>query len=275
MILKTDVIGTDGNKLETIDLPPIFNTPFRPEVIRKSYVNVLSHSFQTQGRYAAAGEIVSAESRNTGLGIARIARARGEGFARAGQAAGVAGVRHGRVAHPPNSSKIIYKKINRKEKHLGFCSAIAATARNDLVKKRGHLIDDSVKLPIVVSNEIESVSKTKELYRMLIVMGLQQDLTRSKLAYDSRPGASNGNRKRRPGVSAMLVVRKEPSDVCKLSKSIPGVDVKPLDRINILDLVPGARPARLTIFTQNAISELRNVKPPFHAVHEVDSANEQ
>src|SRR5688572_20099501 len=35
---------------------------------------------------------------------------------RAGQAAGVAGVRHGRVAHPPESWKEIYKKINKKEK---------------------------------------------------------------------------------------------------------------------------------------------------------------
>lgn len=275
MILKTDVIGTDGKKLETINLPSIFNTPFRPEVIHKSYVNILSHSFQKQGRYAAAGEIVSAESRNTGLGIARIARARGEGFARAGQAAGVAGVRHGRVAHPPNSSKMIYKKINRKEKHLGFCSAIAATARKDIVKKRGHVIDDSLSLPIIASNDIESVSKTKDLYRILIAMGLQQDLARSKLAYENRAGASKGNRKRRPGISVMLVVGKEPSVVCKLSKSIPGVDVKPLDRVNILDLVPGARPARLTIFTQNAISHLRNVRPPFHSAHELVSANEQ
>src|SRR3712207_7415295 len=91
---------------------------YRPEVIHKVYVNVLSHSYQRQGRYPAAGEMASAESRNTGLGIARLARARGEGFPRAGQAAGVAGVRHGRVAHPPESWKIIYKKINHKEKQL-------------------------------------------------------------------------------------------------------------------------------------------------------------
>src|SRR5918912_1497463 len=162
MRLTTQLIDKDGKKIGTIDLPYIFYTPFRPEVIHKSYVNLLSHSFQKQGRYAAAGEIVSAESRNTGLGIARIARARGEGFARAGQAAGVAGVRHGRVAHPPNSSKTIYKKINRKEKHLGFCSAIAATAKKDIVKKRGHVIDDSLSLPSIASNDIESVSKKKE-----------------------------------------------------------------------------------------------------------------
>src|ERR671923_2861067 len=148
--MKTKVIGLDGRDSAEIELPAVFDTPYRPEVIHKVYVNVLSHSYQRQGRYPAAGEMVSVESRNTGLGIARLARARGEGFPRAGQAAGVAGVRHGRVAHPPESWKLIYKKINKKEKQLGLCSAIAATARKDLIEKRGHKIEDIVSFPIVV-----------------------------------------------------------------------------------------------------------------------------
>src|SRR5215218_2191464 len=166
--MKAKVIALDGTDSGDIELPAVFDTPYRPEVIHKVYVNLLSHTYQRQGRYPAAGEIVSAESRNTGLGIARLARARGEGFPRAGQAAGVAGVRHGRVAHPPESWKEIYKKINKKEKKLGLCSAIAATARKDLVEKRGHRIDDKVKLPIIVSNDIESVAKIKDLKKALV-----------------------------------------------------------------------------------------------------------
>src|SRR5215212_11116622 len=107
----TKIYDLSGKEVSDVDLPPVFNFPYRPEVIKKVYVNLDSHHYQRQGRYPAAGEIVSAESRNTGLGIARLARARGEGFQRAGQAAGVAGVRHGRVAHPPESWKNIYKKI--------------------------------------------------------------------------------------------------------------------------------------------------------------------
>src|SRR5919199_7019831 len=121
--MNTSIFDLEGNEHSKIDLPEIFNFPYRPEIIKKVYVNMDSHHYQKQGRYPAAGEIVSAESRNTGLGIARLARAKGEGFQRAGQAAGVAGVRHGRVAHPPESWKNIYKKINHKEKQLGLCSA--------------------------------------------------------------------------------------------------------------------------------------------------------
>src|SRR6478672_9691528 len=134
----TKVLDIDGKEIDDLVLPPIFDTPYRPDIIKKVYVNLRSLSYQPQGRYPGAGENVSAESKNTGLGIARLARARGEGFPRAGQAAGVAGVRHGRVAHPPESWKHIYKKINNKERQLGLCSAIAATARRDLVEGRGH-----------------------------------------------------------------------------------------------------------------------------------------
>jgi len=104
------ILELDGSNQNTIDLPTVFKTAYRPEVIQKVYNNLNSYSFQKQGRYPAAGQMVSAESRNTGLGIARLARAKGEGFPRAGQAAGVAGVRHGRLAHPPVSWKNIYKK---------------------------------------------------------------------------------------------------------------------------------------------------------------------
>src|SRR6476661_396194 len=145
------ILGLDDKSSEETELPQVFATPYRPEVIKKVYVNLDSHHYQKQGRYPAAGEIVSAESRNTGLGIARLARARGEGFPRAGQAAGVAGVRHGRVAHPPETWKHIYKKINNKERQLGLCSAIAATARRDLVEGRGHKLGKDVKLPLIVS----------------------------------------------------------------------------------------------------------------------------
>ena len=72
------VRSLDGSTESTMSLPQVFQTPFRPEVIHRVYVNLLSHRFQRQGRYPAAGELISAESRNTGLGIARLARIRGQ-----------------------------------------------------------------------------------------------------------------------------------------------------------------------------------------------------
>ena len=101
--MKTNLFDLKGNQTGDIDLPLLFNFPYRPEIIKKAFVNLYSHRFQKQGRYPAAGEIVSAESRNTGLGIARLARAKGEGFSRAGQAAAATVAQHGRshrALHP-------------------------------------------------------------------------------------------------------------------------------------------------------------------------------
>jgi len=267
--LKAKVIGLDGKESSDIELPVVFETPYRPEVIHKVYVNVLSHSYQRQGRYPAAGEMVSAESRNTGLGIARLARARGEGFPRAGQAASVAGVRHGRVAHPPESWKITYKKINHKEKQLGLCSAIAVTSKKELVQRRGHKIGDDVSLPLVVLNDIESIAKTKELKDILIRLGIGDDIARASMVRKVRSGtARRRGRSSRSGTSALIVVGND-SKLVSLSRSIPGVDIKHAKDLSILDLVPGSKPIRLTIFSQSAVEYLKSLQAPVHKILEV------
>lgn len=251
------ILELDGSNQNTIDLPTVFKTPYRPEVIQKVYNNLNSYSFQKQGRYPAAGQMVSAESRNTGLGIARLARAKGEGFPRAGQAAGVAGVRHGRLAHPPVSWKKIYKKVNKKEKLLALCSAIAATANADLIRKRGHLLNNSIQLPIVVSNEIESVIKSKDLEKILMKLGFEDDLKRTYTRRIKSVHKSGTNR--RSALSVLIIVSND-DNIGRLNNSLPGIAVKTVKSVSVLDLAPGSKPARLTIFSENAIKELNTLK---------------
>jgi large subunit ribosomal protein L4e len=249
----TNILETDGSNRSTITLPAVFQTPYRPEVIQKVYNNLNSYTFQRQGRYPAAGQMVSAESRNTGLGIARIARARGEGFPRAGQAAGVASVRHGRLAHPPVSWKNIYKKVNKKEKLLALCSAIAATTNSELIKRRGHKIKDEIQLPIVVSNEIESVVKSKDLEKILFNLGLEEDLKRTFIRRNKSYHKNSINR--RSALSVLILVGND-EKIGRLSNSLPGITVKSVKSVSVLDLAPGSKPVRLTIFSENAIKEL-------------------
>jgi large subunit ribosomal protein L4e len=257
--MKVSLKDLRGKEIESLELPSVFNTPFRPEIIRKVYVNVLSTKFQPQGRYPAAGEIVSAESRNTGQGIARIARARGEGFQRAGQAAGVAGVRSGRLTHPPVSWKKNYKKINKKEKQLGFCSAIAATSNKDIIEKRGHNIGKISAFPILVANDLEKITKTAELRKTLLSLGLEDDLKRSTNIVRVPSGKSRlRGRKKHAALSCLIVVSKD-SPVSKLKKSLPGVSVVSIENLSIMDLVPGTKPVRLTIYTKNAIDSMDKI----------------
>ncbi|HJY22308.1 MAG TPA: 50S ribosomal protein L4 [Hanamia sp.] len=262
----TTILETDGSNRSTITLPAVFETPYRPEVIQKVYNNLNSYTFQRQGRYPAAGQMVSAESRNTGLGIARIARARGEGFPRAGQAAGVASVRHGRLAHPPVSWKNIYKKVNKKEKLLALCSAIAATTNSELIKRRGHKIKDEIQLPIVVSNEIESVVKSKDLEKILFNLGLEEDLKRTFIRRNKSYHKNSINR--RSALSVLILVGND-EKIGRLSNSLPGITVKSVKSVSVLDLAPGSKPVRLTIFSENAIKELTNLKCTSNTIFEM------
>lgn len=267
--MNSKIFDLNGKEIESIQLPPVFNFPYRPEVIKKAFVNINTHHFQRQGRYPAAGEMVSAESRNTGLGIARLARAKGEGFSRAGQAAGVGGVRKGRLTHPPESWKVTYKKMNKKERILALYSAISCTSNGELITKRGHLIEGVNSFPIVITNDVEKINKTRTLHEILKVLGLGRDVERVERAVKKRSGkAKRRGRPSRVGKSALIVVGNDECDLLKLDNSLPGVSVKRVKDLSILDLAPGARPVRLTLFSKSSLDILKNIKIPTHKLTE-------
>jgi len=82
--MKVPVFTTTGSKDGEIELPLVFSTPIRNELIHKAYVHLESHSFQRQGRYPNAGMDVVAESNSppTGHHQARVARMAGGGGGR-------------------------------------------------------------------------------------------------------------------------------------------------------------------------------------------------
>jgi len=261
--MNTSIFDLKGNEQSKIDLPEIFNFPYRPEIIKKVYVNMDSHHYQEQGRYPAAGEIVSAESRNTGLGIARLARAKGEGFSRAGQAAGVGGVRKGRLAHPPESWKVIYKKINKKEKLIALYSSISSTSIEQLTKNRGHIVNNIKSFPLIVTNEIENIQKTKDLFQVLKSLGVEDDLTRVENSIKKRSGKSKRRgRSNRIGKSAIIIVGNPDSPLLNLNDSLPGINIKFIKDLSVLDFAPGCKPIRLAIFSNGAIDKLKEIKIP-------------
>jgi len=256
--MKVPVYSLDGNKIDEIELPKVFSTPFRPDVIHKAYVNLQSHVFQPQGRDPLAGEKTSAMSRNTGLGLARMARVKGSGFPRSGQAAGVGGVVKGRLAHPPTTEKVIVKRLNKKEKRLALCSAIAATSSKELVAARGHQIE-KVNLPLIVSDDIAKVSRTKELLEVLDALNLSSDLGRVKNGWKKRSGRSRmRGRVERAGKSVLIVVGKD-EGVSKAAGSILGVNVTPVKNLSLLHLAPGSHPVRLTLWSESAIEQLQSL----------------
>lgn len=264
--VKTDDGRRTGANLGTVDLPAIFDTPFRPDLIRKAFIHLKSHSFQRQGRHPTAGMDVVADTNDppTGRGISRVARARGGGGRRRGQGAEVASTRGGRQAHPPVAEKRIYKKLNKKEGRLAFCSAIAATASESLVRSRGHniaaYVDGNGEFPIVVRDDIVRYNTTQKVISALDILGLTADVDRLRSRKAGRTGKSSLRGRSRKVGKSVLFVTHERGALHSAVGSLPGADAKQVSELSVLDLAPGSEPIRLTIFTESAIKQLGTIQ---------------
>jgi large subunit ribosomal protein L4e len=251
--LSVKILDLEGKESETTTLPDVFLLPIREEIVARAFVALDSHRRQPQGRDPLAGERTTAETYNppTGRGISRIPRVKGDRYSKSGMAGGVASIVHGRLPFPPRSEKVIRKEINRKERRLALACAIAATGDRDLVANRGHIF--SAELPIVVSDEIEKVTKVRELKKFLGTIGSDKEIDR--LGSRKRKLNSALSKLRRRGSGPLFVVGN--SSLLKPAlKSIPGVSVVKSSDLSVLDLAPGSIPGRLTIWTKSALETL-------------------
>jgi large subunit ribosomal protein L4e len=249
------VFNLEGKTTGKIELPPVFATPLRPDVIKRAVLAMQSERFQPQGRDPMAGKRTSAESRGTGSGTARIPRLKGP----SGRAAFAPGTVGGRAAHPPTSAKKIVKRIPQKEKRFALLSAIAATASKDAVAKRGHSIEDILQIPLVVTDDLETLEKTKDVEEALIHLGVLADIYRVKESRKNRAGRGKlRGRKIKQAVGPLVIVA-ENRGIFKAARNISGVDVATVSSLNTEILAPGTQPGRLTIWTNGAIAKLNEV----------------
>jgi len=249
----TRVFDLSGKSVGKIELPIIFATPIRPDVIKRAVLAIQSSNIQPQGRDPMAGKRTTAESRGTGSGIARVPRIKGG----SGKAAFAPGTVHGRAGHPPTSEKRILKHISKKEKRLALRSAIAATASKELVVARGHAVEDVPEIPLIVTNDWEKLKKTKDVEAALTQLGILSDIYRVRESRKVRAGKGKfRGRKMKQAVGPILVVA-EDKGIGEAAQNIPGVDVVEVSNLNAEDLAPGTHPGRLAIWTNGAIEELQ------------------
>ena len=246
------VFNLEGKAVGKIDLPTLFATPLRPDVIKRAVLAMQSNRLQPQGRDPMAGKRTTAESRGTGSGQARIPRRKG-GSAKGAFAPGTVG---GREGHPPLSEKIIVKKISKKEKRLALFSAIAATASKETVARRGHNIEDIPQIPLIVTPEIEGLNKTKEVEEALIRLGALSEIFRVRESRKVRAGKGKSRgRKMKQSIGPLIVIA-ENKGIIEAAQNIPGVDAVSVTDLNAEILAPGTHLGRLTIWTSDAIEKL-------------------
>ncbi len=257
--MKAKVYSTDGKPVKEIKLPSVFSTPYRPDVILRAVVALQSHRLQPKGVYYLAGKDTSAEyvgrrgSYRAGInrGIARLPRTK-PGGGGLGDVARVPHAKGGIRAHPPKQEKKIAKKINEKERKLALASAIAASAMPELVGKRHKL--GEITLPIIVDEKAEKIKKTKDVEKMLVALGLGDDIARAK-EKKVRAGIGKMRGRRYKKKKSVLIVATN-KDLVKAADNIPGVDAVLAKDLNVELLAPGGHAGRLTVWTEPALNEV-------------------
>ncbi len=253
MLDKTaQIFDLEGKPSGKTTLPAVFETPLRPDVIKRAVLSIQSHRLQHQGRDPMAGKKTSAESRGTGSAIARVPREKGGG----GTAAFAPGTVGGRQAHPPRAETRIAKEIPKKEKRFALFSAIAATGSKETVASRGHQIEGIPEIPLVVEDKLQTLTKTKEVEQALAQLGVLTDVYRVRDSRNVRAGkGKHRGRKMKQAVGPLIVVA-ESKGLAEAASNIPGVEIVTVKNLNAEILAPGTHPGRLTLWTNGAIQQL-------------------
>lgn len=251
---KVNVYGIDGVVKEQIDLPEVFSTSYRPDLIRKSFNIMRSNMRQSYGADIYAGTKHATASVGKGRGMSRVPR-----LTQGRTAALAPCVVGGRRAHPPKAEKNWTKKINKKEKTQSIKSALAVTSYKEIVLDRGHKFNDKITLPIILEDKFEKIKKTKDIISIFRKIGIYEDIIRATNGKHIRAGkGKTRGRKYKTPKSILIISTKE--NLEKSSRNLIGVDnIKP-DQINIEHLAPGGNAGRLTILTKSALMQIGGLK---------------
>ena len=249
--LTTAIYGVNGEIVGELELPELFYYPIRKDIINRAFLSAFTAMIQPKGRDPLAGKRTTAECWGVGYGLARVPRLPN------GTARFVVSARKGHLAFPPRPDRRIHEEINKNERYIAIVSALAATARVDLVRARGHVFNVE-KLPVVVVDEVETTySRAKEIREFLSKIGVWSDIERSHEKTRIRAGKGKMRGRKYVGPKSVLFVVS--SYTCPFSKAVrnlPGVDVATPRNLGILHLAPGGVPGRLTVFSKGALEEI-------------------
>jgi len=247
--MKANVIDLSGNASGQIELPPVFEEEYRPDLIKRAVLSAQANRLQPYGPHFYAGMNTSAQSWGPGHGVSRVPRLKN-----GRKAAGIPMAVGGRRSHAPQPDADKTEKINIKERRKAIRSAIAATTCTELVLARGHKF--SRELPVVAQTEIETLNKTSDVKKFLIAAGLWDDVERAKLGRNIRAGKGKMRGRKYKNRKSLLIVAASDQGLGKAARNLPGVDFITVEKLNAELLAPGTHAGRLTIWTESSIQKL-------------------
>uniref|UniRef100_A0A023GM69 Putative ribosomal protein n=1 Tax=Amblyomma triste TaxID=251400 RepID=A0A023GM69_AMBTT len=243
----------------TVALPAVFKAPIRPDIVNFVHMNMAKNSRQPYAVSKEAGHQTSAESWGTGRAVARIPRVRGGGTHRSGQGAFGNMCRGGRMFAPTKTYRRWHRHINVAQKRYAICSAVAASGVPGLVLSKGHKIEQIPEVPLVVSDKVQDLTKTKEAVLFLKKVKAWTDVEKVYKSRRLRAGKGKMRNRRRIQRLGPLIIYEADHGLTRAFRNIPGVDTLRVDQLNLLKVAPGGHVGRFVIWTEAAFRRLDKI----------------
>ncbi|KAI9580399.1 60S ribosomal protein L4 [Glossina fuscipes] len=246
-------------KEKNICLPAVFKAPIRPDVVNDIHQLMRRNKRQPYAVSEQAGHQTSAESWGTGRAVARIPRVRGGGTHRSGQGAFGNMCRGGRMFAPTKTYRRWHRKINVNQRRYALVSAIAASGVPALVQSKGHIIEGVSEFPLVVSDEVQKLQKTKQAVVFLRRMKIWADIQKVYKSQRFRAGRGTMRDRRRIARRGPLIIYFKDEGLRRAFRNIPGIETMCVDKMNLLKLAPGGHVGRFVIWTESAFARLNEL----------------
>merc|ERR1712202_106834 len=149
-----------------------------------------------------------------------------------------------------------HSAVNQKQRRYATCSALAATSLPALLMARGHKVENVPEVPVVVSNAVESLTKTKAAVDLLKKLNSYDDVEKCQQSKQIRSGKGKLRNRRYTMRRGPLVVYDEDHGIKQAFRNLPGVELISVDRLNLLKLAPGGHLGRFCIWSQSAFNKL-------------------
>jgi large subunit ribosomal protein L4e len=248
-----------AEKTGTVPMPQALAMPLRPDLVKEVHMNMAKNHRQAYGVGDKVGYGTAAESWGTGRAVARIPRTPGSGTHGAGQGAFGNQARGGGMFCPTKVWRRWHRRVNVTMKRHAVATALAASTLPPLVMARGHKIGQISELPLVVSDALESVSKTKQAVELLKKIGCGDELQKVMDSKKLRAGKGKARNRRYVMRKGPLVVYNEDNGITRALRNVPGVETACVSRLNLLTLAPGGHFGRFIIWTEGAFKKLNEI----------------
>jgi large subunit ribosomal protein L4e len=117
-------------------------------------------------------------------------------------------------------------------------------------------VSELPQVPLVIANDVQSLEKTKQAVSVLKAVGAYDDVEKCQASKQLRTGKGKWRNRRHTMRRGPLVCYKQDSGLVKAFRNLPGVELCPVESLNLLQLAPGGHVGRFIVWTEDAFKAL-------------------